>query len=96
MDWLEFGKTFGIPVLMLAAIGWFGAKSLWPFIKGQVEAAQAEGKKEREAFLVALERRDQEFGKIVGEINQLTKAVDGLRMEIIKLARSTEETKRRP
>lgn len=96
MDWVELGKSFGIPVLLLAAVGYFGVKSLWPFIKGQVEAAQNEGKKEREAFLEALERRDQEFSKIVTELNQLTKSVDGLRVEIVRLARSNEDTKRRP
>lgn len=95
MDWIEFGRTFGIPVLLLAAMAWFGYKSLWPFIKGQVDAAQQEGRKEREAFMTALERRDQEFSKIVSELNQLTKSVDGLRLEIIRLAKSTEETRRR-
>lgn len=96
MDWMEFGRIYGLPMLILAAIGLFGAKSLWPFIKEQVDAAQNEGRKEREAFLAALERRDQEFGKMVAEMKELTTAVNGLRNEVAIMARSNEDTKRRP
>lgn len=36
MDWVELGQKFGVPLLVLAALGWFTAQEIWPFIKTEV------------------------------------------------------------
>jgi hypothetical protein len=58
MDWIQFGTTFGLPMLILAAAALFVAKSVWPFVTKRIEAGDAERTIERDKFLAALERRD--------------------------------------
>lgn len=82
-EWLEFGRTFGLPVLLLAAIGVFFYRRIWPFLENQIKEAQTMAVRDREEFIAALKRRDDEFGKVVDGLNKMSDSIDKLREDII-------------
>lgn len=90
LDWLEFGRTFGLPVLLLTAVGIFFYKSIWPFLESQIKDAQERAEKDRDEFIAALKRRDDEFGKVVDGLNKMGDSIERLRQDI------TEQRTRRP
>lgn len=59
VDWLAFGKEFGVPLLMLAALGYFIAFHIWPLVTKQLEQTAADRRAELDKFLAALDKRDQ-------------------------------------
>lgn len=60
-DWITIGTTFGIPMLILAVIGYFVRSSVWPLVVKRIEQADAERQRveterARERTEYALER----------------------------------------
>lgn len=62
-EWIQVGQAFGLPVLMLAAIGWFLVKHVWPFVTRQVEDAQRVQTLSRNEFLAALDKIQEAHSK---------------------------------
>lgn len=81
-EWLEFGKSFGVPILLLAAVGYFFVKNIWPFVMEQLKDARSEGKTERDQFMKALERRDCEFAKVIAHLDDINQTMMQLRDEL--------------
>lgn len=81
MDWVDFGYRFGIPVLILAFLGFFMYKEAWPFLKDIVEGERSARAKEHESFIAALERRDEQNQRMLGALDKLADAVDNIRLD---------------
>lgn len=79
MDWINIASTFGIPVVIIAAIGWFLVNHVWPFVTNQITSLNSERREERKEFLEALSRRDAELAKVADALDELTTAVRDLR-----------------
>jgi Na+-translocating ferredoxin:NAD+ oxidoreductase RnfG subunit len=57
-DWIEFGKNFGVTLLMLAALAYFLMRHVWPFVTKQIEEAHAQRKEEIAKFVDTIRARD--------------------------------------
>lgn len=73
--WVDAAIRLGVPTAILVAMGYFILRHVWPFIVKQIEDNKNERITERDRFLVALERRDTEFEKVVRAVEQLALAV---------------------
>jgi len=95
VDWVEFGKTFGIPLLILAALAYFARRDVWPLITKQLEQTAADRRAELDKFLAALDKRDQLLKEHTAQISgvmanqavrlaELTEAINRIRQAIEK------------
>jgi hypothetical protein len=57
-QWIDFGKNFGIPLLMLGGLAYFLVKYVWPFVTDQIKEAQVARKQEIEKFVETIRLRD--------------------------------------
>jgi hypothetical protein len=48
--WIDAASKFGIPVVILAVVGWFLGKRVWPWMVSQVEKTQAAREKDLDRF----------------------------------------------
>lgn len=87
-EWVTIGTTFGVPLLILAVIGYFIRSAVWPLVVKRIEQADAdrqraeiERAKERVEFLMALERRDTGMNILSENIRDLTREIKALRGE---------------
>lgn len=53
VDWDKI-INYGVPLLLLAWIVYFGSKHVWPFVVARIEKNDQERKEERREFLTAL------------------------------------------
>lgn len=60
MDLVSILKDFGLPVAIIAAGMWFFYKSLWPYMKKQIEDSQARAVQIHEKMLLS----EQEHAKV--------------------------------
>lgn len=81
-DWVEIGKVFGLPALLLVGMGLFFYKKVWTFIECQVKDAQQHAAREQSEFIDALKRRDEGFDKIVTNLERLNRSICELRNDI--------------
>jgi len=58
---LEIAERFGFPVILLAAIGYFMVKVLWPFHARQYEALGSAREIELKAFIEGIEVTRREY-----------------------------------
>ena len=90
MDWERIIDKFGLPLAGLVVVGLFFYRTLWPFIKERIAAAEkvlteqvAEArearKEDQREFLAALEKRDDALREHTEALRQLTKEIEGRR-----------------
>ena len=86
MDIATLIKEFGLPIVIIIVLGWFIGSELWPWVKQQFEALNADRKQEREEFLAALheltsmaetqhDAAAQQAHAITQQLEQLTAAI---------------------
>lgn len=75
MDWVQVGTTFGIPVLILFGLAWFGIKYVWPMVIQQVEYAQ----QERREFLAALKEVNSAISANTDAIKEMARSLERIR-----------------
>lgn len=66
-QWTDIAGRFGIPVVIIAAVGWFLYKKVWPFVTEQITEAQAQRKLEVERFVETIRARDTLMGEMQRE-----------------------------
>lgn len=99
MDWIEFGKTFGLPFLILAALAYFVRRDVWPLVTKQLDQTAADRREELKKFLEALEKRDQilkEHTSIMATQMSNQAARMGELAEAINRIRQSIEREKRP
>ena len=75
IDWLAWGERLGVPAIIIIAGGLFFWKGLWPFIVKQLDDCEKRCAKNSADFQVVLEKRDEEFGKVVTALSELRNAI---------------------
>lgn len=85
--WERVIERFGLPLAGLIGMVWFFNRTLWPFLKERIAAAEkalsdqvAEAREARredqKEFLAALARRDEKMGEQTDAFRQLTQKID--------------------
>jgi hypothetical protein len=59
MDVPALLREFGFPLIVLGALGYFVARSIWPFCKEQIERSQADARAERTQWLALITQLTQ-------------------------------------
>lgn len=84
--WIDIASKFGIPLALLLALGWFLAKTVWPFVTKQIEQAQADRKTEIDKFDNTIKTRDalmvQQWREHLHALDAMTEQIRGLRDDI--------------
>ena len=56
MEFAQLAREFGIPLVILFAIGLFTWKELWPFIRQRIEQSHTDGLAQQQRYIETLER----------------------------------------
>lgn len=75
MDWVKIATQFGIPVVILIAVGWFFGTQVWPLFTAQLKSAAEAREKATADFLTQLDKRDIVNQKQTEAIERLTEEV---------------------
>lgn len=85
MDYTNAIVSYGVPMIILAAIGIFVYRSGWPFMQEQIRASQQERKEQAAEFMKALERRDAQNAAqnaaIIATLQELVNSVRELKAD---------------
>jgi hypothetical protein len=85
-QWIEVAKTYGLPGLILLAVGLFGYYKAWPLLVKMLEDAQAQRKAEIEKFDNTIRSRDallvQQWQEHLKALDSITGEIRGLRTDL--------------
>jgi hypothetical protein len=85
-QWIDIAKNYGLPGLIIGALGAFGYFRGWPFLVKMIEEAQAQRKIEIEKFDNTIRTRDallvQQWQEHLKALDSITGEVRGLRDDL--------------
>jgi hypothetical protein len=88
-QWVELFSKFGLPVVGLGGAAYFLARHVWPFIKGQIEEAQAARKAEIDKFVDTI----RQYNVLLAESQRENlRALDAITKELTAIRETMRST----